>query len=698
MIEQPLPARVVATLWACEQYGYRVELPDSLDGEIRDDILRRAMWETTNTFLECTRKYQAVAWAGNANLAFAGSPASPSDRKSKFLHALICLKTIELSILHHRETTAEPLMVHLGNKPLWDFRKKLLRLCEKYGLELPPASEVSPEPDAENESEPDGPEELGYCGATSENETFVPELNRKLKVLERSVKRSLTAFPPLRWLAGKGIDCLALLVAIYQVIFRCAFSCYYRSAANRIMKRMDGPNNVFLYFEIRSGRNRDARSYLAWKYSEKFTSMLPEHASPIPFTHLPRTNAPFSFAAMIWARQALLQMKKQPLDGCVVVNFLFTPMMLWKLRVRKRDKGLRMRKRLRDWGDADEDFISGLIYQEFRNALIANNSFALELGKSYQQFFSALAPGVVIQADALSKGARQFTTNARRRGCQVIYVADRICTRLRTSNQLIADDGDNPHFPDRCVVFDGISRDELIRQGFAANRIYHYHRNFGAHRSEKPRSHRPRKILVLLQDHMDHLSVLIAVGAEIARTIPEVKIIFQEHPDFPVGEEVKSRLIHDAPGRLRFLGRGKKVDYTDVMAVVTGYSTAAISGVLQGAPLIWMRRQIDNSVYGADYLERIGFAADSHSDALAILRRLLALDPQTVADCATATAAAHEIFASSAEGSDRPLAATLEQALSDSFSEISGQSPRVAVDTGVMRELPATASQTNANP
>ena len=664
MTRDPLRTCVVAVVKHCGQFRYRVELADGFDDAQRTLITRRALLETTETFLACTRDFQSIAWIGTANLAFAHFRYSPQDCKSNFLHGYVCLKMLELSFTQQKEKSAK-LAIRVEVTLPESFRKDLKWLCKKYGVEM----QISPEPSAKTSGESDP------RGAQADHGAFIPELLRKVETIRTSIFRKSKGRSPYKRLVRAGMDGLVRCAWLYHICLRVAFHCYYRAALKRAVRRMGTTDKVFLYFEIRSGRNREVGSYLEWKYSAEFLARL-RNSSPIPFAHLSNKAAPYSREAMSWARRSLRQLETDPSHGCVVANFLMSPRKLLKSHLSKPPERKGMRKRLKEMAAANDDFLATLFYEEFRSSISVTQTHVVELAECYRELFGAMEPGVVIQADAIARGARQFTACARRRGGQVIYVADRICTRLRTSNQLIADEGDNPHLPNRCVVFEEISNQELIRQGFAADHIYHYHRNSGALEDAPTRLDAPprRDILVLLQAYTDNMGVMISAGVEILRNHPDLRVILQEHPHFPVSGDTKSRLLQEMPGRLRFLARGEKVDYAGILAMITGYSTAAIPGVLLGTPLIWLRREIDNSVYGEAYLGPIGFAADSTGEVLEIVARLRERDPQTVAECAAAVVAVREIFSSSSGHLYQSLAGALDQALSDSFSAMAARS------------------------
>ncbi|RYD19660.1 MAG: hypothetical protein EOP88_18120 [Verrucomicrobiaceae bacterium] len=650
----PVP-HLLAIFEPCEQYRYRVDFPDLTDERARDELFRSALLEVTATFLECTAKFQSVAWIGPANLSFADSMSSPSDRKSKFLHMLVSLRVIERRLSDLRAAGTEAFRIETGVHLPRDFRRKLEKLCKRYDIGL-------------SACEADTVEEAPSHQGAPNQEVFAVQPLDAIAAFYVGAKRRLSGRERLLPLLKQVTDALSFLAWIYQYALRGAFTFYYKAAAERVLKRMDGERNVFLYFEIRSGTNREVEPYLRWKYGSGFVSDHTERSSVIPFTHLSGTNAAFSLQAMIWARRALLNMERNPADGCVVVNFLLTPAMMWKLRSRraeKRDKVLRRLGKFRQ-----RDLISRIIYREFGVMLDGTNAFAMEMAKCYQQFFATLSPGVVIQADALSKGARQLTTCARRRGGRVIYLADRICTALRTSNQLVRDGGDNPHIPDRCVVFDEITRREMLRQGFAEKDIHHYQRDFGTVSGDAATGGGGSEIRVLLQDYMDHLAVLISTGVALARAFGDLTVVFQEHPDFPVDGSVKSRLLEEFPGRILFPKRGERTGHHGVLAMLTGYSTAAVPGVLAGVPLIWLRRQVDNSIYGEPYLERIGFAADTTSEVISRVRKLRENDPETTAGCSRHVEAAREIFRVSTGDPDPSPATVLDRAVADSLAEI----------------------------
>ncbi len=286
----------------------------------------------------------------------------------------------------------------------------------------------------------------------------------------------------------------------------------------------------------------------------------------------------------------------------------------------------------------------------------------------------------MIQADAAAKTARHFTACARQRGGRVIYVADRICTDLRTSNQFIVDDGENLHIPDRCVVFDQVSRDEFLRQGMRENLIHTYHRNFAQGRGAIPKEgHEPlTQVVILLQAYEDNMEGMVRLGTDIATRLKKVAVVYQEHPNFPVCDRMKTKLLDAAPGRIRFLEPGESVEYQDTLAMVTGYSTAAVPGILQGVPLIWLRRQVDNSIIGEAYLGRIGFAADKSEEVLSYLKRLYRKDGRMLKACAKAAAETRKIFIPTCSPPGTTLGDALLKAREESFAEIASATARPA--------------------
>lgn len=667
MIDSPTAAIVVAVVKPCEQYRFRVDLPKTLSREVRSDIRRRALQEINDCFLDCTRIYQAMAWLGASNLSFANTRHSPSDSKSEFLHLLICLKIIALSLIHHQANPpageSPPYAVEVETTLSFSSRKGLLKLCEECGMELVRMPDTA--------ARVRGQMRIG--GAYRRTRRLINPLSIKpikgLEIARRWMIGRLTRWPWTR----RGVDALmrAFIFVFWPipVAARLVFSFYYRATAARILARLDGPQNVFLFYDLRG--KRDLESYWRWKYGTTFYSGTSETAAYIPFRHIARRGHSYSLTAMIWAYQALKRMEKDPLTGCVVVNYLIPAPRLLEVQFLRNGHRRKVRRNLVELERTAPNFFARAIYKEFINALDLNRAFPVEVTACYDTFFGALAPGVVVQADAIAKTARHFTASARRRGSRVIYVADRICTSLRTSNQLITDDGDNPHLPDRCVVFDQVSKDEFVRQGMAAEDIQSYNRNFTAELST-PSEERPEQpqVVILLQAYEDNIGGMVRLGEEIARKRPELTVLYQEHPNFPICPRVKLGLLQEWPGRLSFLEAGGSVDFATTLALITGYSTAAVPGVLAGVPLIWLRRQIDNSVYGETYLNRIGFAADKADEVNSILKRLLRRDPATLEACIAATAEAKAIFTPSSALAARTLPEALAQAINDSFAEI----------------------------
>jgi hypothetical protein len=670
MTDRPTAALVVAVVKPCEQYRYRVELPPTLDREVRVNIRHRALEEVNECFLGCTRIYQAMSWLGNSNISFADSRHSPSDSKSEFLHMLICLKVIDLSYRHYLENSppgeTPQCAVEVEITLPTSARKGVIKLCAERGMEL------VRKPDAIARAR--GRVRIGGIYRSSQH-GGIPFALQPIKYVE-SLRGAVTRrLAPLPWLR-RGVNILfrawILLLWPIPIAARAIFSFYYRAAAARVLKRLDGPGNVFVYFDLRLGRNRDIGAYMRWKYGTAFTSGAANGSSAIPFTHIARPAHAYSFGAMVWAYQVLKRMETDPLAGCVVVNYLVPASRLLEVHVLRGDQRRKIRRKLVELERDAGDFFPQIIYKEFIASLDLNHGFPVEVSTCYDAFFGAMAPGVVVQADAVAKTARHFTASARRRGSRVVYVADRICTSLRTSNQLIADNGDNPHFPDRCVVFDQVSKDEFVRQGMPAEDIHSYYRNFATETAapSEPSASGLLQVVILLQAYEDNIGGMVQLGETIARKHPELTVIYQEHPNFPVCHRVKSKLLKEMPGRLRFLEPRETVDFAKTLALVTGYSTAAVPGVLHGVPLIWLRRQIDNSIYGEAYLHRIGFVADKADEVNSILKRLIRRDPATLEACVAATAEAKAIFTPSSAQAARTLPEALAQAISDSFEEI----------------------------
>jgi hypothetical protein len=679
-------ALVVAHVIPCEQYRFRIKLPGIIDRQVRASLRRQALQEVTDTFLDCTRQYQAIAWVGAANMAFMHSPSSPRDSKSKFFHLLICAKLVELSLQHFRNLQSEGVAREYGVAietalPV-EGRIAFRNLREEFGVSLliSAPGEIKP---------------LGQVGGefrAKENLAgrFAPQPIKAIRGFRADVARQLAGRRHLRQCAKNVIHCAGQLFWPILIIARLLFTLWYRPAAARLLKHRDSSKNILAYFDGREGRSRNVGSYVRWKYGSALDSTVKAGSSLIVFSHLIQPENAYSVSAMRWAYQTLQDMKRQPSEGCVVVNYLISPSFLLKLYFRRKRQMKCKRGRLVRMKRETTDFVSRMIFDEFISTLEKTNAFAIEVSMGHQQFFNLIRPGVVVQADALAKTARQFTACARKVGNRVIYIADRICTRMRTSNQLIADEGSNFHFPDRTVVFDRITRDEFVRQGIPEGRIYSYCRNFSLANAASPsmvaEKHKvkQKQVVVFLQDYPDSMGALIRVGMAVAAHFSNLHVLFQQHPNFPVCEKAKNKILLDSPERLHFHKPGEALDYSRTVALITGYSTAVVPGVLQGIPLIWLRRSIDNSVYGEDYLQRIGFAADSVADVIIIMKRLFRRDVESLRECASVTTEARAIFTPPSAQEGRSLASALQQALSESFDEIAASAGEVPQPSGVV--------------
>lgn len=670
MTDGLLPTMVVAAVIPCEQYRYRVKLPDTLDRKVRLDLRRQALDEVNKCFLDCTRIYQAMAWLGSSNVSFTDSRHSPSDSKSEFLHMLICLKVIDLSHRYYLEcspsgnTPAFSLKVETSLPP--NVRRGVMKLCEERGIELVRNADLV--------TKTRGRVRIGgvYRSLQHDGVPFVLQPIKHLESLRGALIQYLPTIFGIRRLVNLFLRAGVLIFWPIPIAARLIFSFYYRAAAARILARLNGPKNVFVYFDLRLGRNRDIGAYLRWKYSTAFGSEAVNGSRTIPFTHIARPEHAYSFRAMIWAYQVLKRMEKDPLTGCVVANYLLPASKLLEIHFLRSDQRRNVRRKLVELERDADDIFQQMMFKQFIASLDLSHGFSLELSTCYNLFFGALAPGVVVQADAVAKTARHFTACARRSGSRVIYVADRICTSLRTSNQFVADGGDNFHLPDSCVVFDQVSKDEFTRQGMAVEDVYSYYRNFVVDTNvpAAPGVSELTQVVILLQAYEDNIGGMVRLGEEIARKHPELLVIYQEHPNFPVSSHVKSGLLKKWPGRLRFLVPREPVDYSKTLALVTGYSTAAVPGVLYGVPLIWLRRQIDNSIYGEAYLNRIGLVADKAEEVNSILKRLIRRDPEELAVHVAAAAEAKAIFTPPSALAARTLPEALAQAINASFVAI----------------------------
>lgn len=669
---------VVAVVKPCEQYRFKVELPQDLDRATRVEMRSRALREANAAFLECSRSYQAVGWVGIANVAFADTKTAPSDSKSEFLHSLICMKLIQLSAEHFRThgLAGEGTLLVLKIQASLTFptRKLLGKLCEDVNVELRlenrdgtgflPKSKIG------------GAYRPGRQGGGA----FVLWPIKRIEDFRAGAVRRMAGKRHLKKCFNRVMQLVILLHWPFPIIARVLFSVIYQMMALPLLRQMDGPRNAFVYFDLRLGKNRDVGSYLRWKFGD--LSLVgsggpgprPTH---IPFSHLPRPGQAYSFSAMVWAFKSLRKMKSQPLEGCVVVNYLIPSSLLLKVQLRRKAQRKSKRRKLRALQREAPDFLTRHIYDEFITALDHSNAFPVELSRCYKRFFDLMTPGVVIQADAAAKTARHFTSCAHHRGGQVVYVADRICTSLRTSNQFVYNEGENPHVPDRCVVFDQVSHDEFLRQGIPENHVHTYHRNFAVGReSAAVINGNGSQVVILLQAYEDNIEAMVRVGTDIIDRVKDVKVIYQEHPNFPLCARMKEKLLAAYPKRLRFLKPGEPVDYQHTLALVTGYSTAAVPGVIQGVPLIWLRRQIDNSIFGEAYLDRIGFAADKSDEVISLLKRLRKKERQMLKACELASQEAREIFIPTCSQPGTALSDALEMALEGSFAEIQAAASR----------------------
>ena len=669
MTEDSLPEIVVATLTGCEQYRFRVSLPTDFDKSLRSGIRKQSLRETGDALLNCTRRYQAIGWSGSGNPAFTDSKLNPSDSKSDFLHLLGCLRMIELSHDHlksvHAGRPAVFLLVIRAPVP-FSTLKGFAKLAEASGLEIrdemPAANRLPPVQIGGN-----------YRAAQPERPPFQHQPLQQLGRMRLAARR-FSAIPLLGPLAGALLRYTALACWPFSFTARALFSVYYRKQVCRILKNPQREKNLHLYVEIRGGKDRDVRHYLRWKYGTEIAGADHGARSIHPFTHLSRPGQAYSLAAMIWARQSLKRMAAAPEEGCVLVNYLIGPGGQLRLRRHRIAERQRVGSLLFAMRDEATTFIEKMIYSEFRSTLHATNAFALEIAACYDAYFSILPPGVVVQADAVAKTARQFTASARHLGGKVIYLADRICTRLRTSNQLITDESANLHFPDHFVIFDQVTRGEFLRQGVAEERIHLYQRAFGGGGGEPSAgegAERRNQVVVFLQAYVDNIGAMVRTGLEIARRMPELEVVFKEHPSYPVCDRMKAKVSAEIPDRLRFLPSREAPQLSRALAMVTGYSTAAVPGILQGVPLVWLRRQVDNSVYGGEYLGRIGFAADGTEDVISILQLLVQHDPPTLEACSRAREQVAEIFTHPDGVPASSFSEALESAMDDSFRRIS---------------------------
>ncbi len=663
MTEKTVVRTLVAQVVPCGQYRYRVEFPPAIPQADRSAMMDQAQQESVATFLECTQKYQALAWIGDANLAFAECRTQPSDRKSNFLHLLLCLKAVELGVIYARSRMPDSVLV-LEVRALLPriFKEKLRKLAKLIGvrveLKVEEVTRTSKTDDDSNDRR-----------SPREKDAFDAEWIARITESRRRAMKKFSGKVLPRVIARFCFSIAHSFAWSFHVAARAIFQYRYRASFRRITRKQAGKLAVFLHVESRSGRQRDVAGYLDWKYDPNFVQNLRSNRAVIPFTHFSQTVAVYSLTAMKWSMESLRNLESETSGGCVTVNFLPSLVDLWQLRSRKRMACKIVRGRLRKLRNASPDFLSRTIYDEFRVTLNETEANVMVLENGYQTLFDPFPPGIVIQADALSKGARQVTASIRRRGGQAIYVADKICTQERTSNQLLGDESGNPHFPDRCVIFDSISRDELIRQQFPTARIHQYQRTFPKF-EKNPRAPSTHSVLVLLQDYLDNLDELLVTGAAIAHAIPDVEIVFQEHPDFPVAPSVKTRIQSNMPDRLRFLAKGEKFSSVSPLCVITGYSTAAVPWVLEGVPLIWLRGQVDNSATVGACLSQIGFPSDSTDETVALVNSLRVRLPETSSALPGFVESSRMIFLPFSVDDDTSLASVLQEVIERSSADL----------------------------
>lgn len=611
----------MATFVSCPQMKFRVELSPEIDLATRTAIERQALVEANETFLDATRRYQEIGWFGCANLAFTEARHTPSDSKTELLHALQCLKMV---VLAHRQLALRAGSVRVETWLPLRRRKEITTLCSELGLQfIDDAAAARPR------------EPIGgiYRASQKLGQSFS---NQPISWMDKARITVMDRLESQRWLrrATKAFfQTLTQPLRLPSMVARLAFQFVYGAAAVRVLVHRGSMRNVFAYFPNRSGRDRDVPGYLRWKFGTDFAGA---DFSLIPVSHIDRPGHPYSFAAMAWAWKSLQRLRDNPAGGCIVVNYLIPPTRLAGLWIERSDLS---RQLIRTLAADSEDFFRGVVHGEFTHGLAYGNGYALEVAEGYQNFVSQFPPGVVLQADAVSKGARPLTACARRNGGEAVYVSDRICTSLRTSNQFIRDAGDNPHLPTRIVAFDDVTRQEFLRQGMAEARIHRYGRDFTG--TVEPGR---EVVLIFLQAYIDNIGAMIGIGLDIARRFPDLRVVFREHPAFPVHARAKRKLLTEND-RVSFDGASG-----DVLAIVTGYSTAAVPGVMAGLPLIWLRRPVGNSVYGEEYLQRIGFPADDSAAVCDILARLRRSDPTTMAAVIAASSQAKEIFVPSSSG------------------------------------------------
>jgi hypothetical protein len=668
MSESVATEYIVATLKPCDQYRFRVQQPESFSQETRARIRKKALHEANETFLKCTRNYQRIAWADGANLAFADGRMSPSDSKSEFLHALICMHIIELCFLELQKCYGSPLHaefnVNVETALPPSARRYLASIARDLGIGLKKKHDLIGTSLLKRR--------IGgiYRAAKHVDQPFTLQPIRRLEIIKNVILRCVSAHSQLKRCLNWIISGMILLFWPIPIFARLIFGFYYRHAATKILRKLNSTKNVFVYFDLRLGRNRDVSKYMRWKYGTAFETKTGA-STIIPFTHLARFEQVYSFSAMIWAYQALKSMEDGKASGCFVVNYLLPAASLFQVHVQGGAYQRDVRRRLLLMKANSSGYFEKFMYAEFISNLSHTRFFPIELSKSYECFFGGMFAGAVLQADAVSKTARHFTASARKYGNHVLYVADRICTHLRTSNQLIDDGFESLHFPNRFIVFDQVTRAEFRRQGVVDSQIYSYTRDFSiAPTNDVCEELVKNQVVILLQAYEDNIGGMVRLGGALINALPDITVTYQEHPNFPVCNRVKADLARSHPKRLRFLAAGEKLNYQTILCLVTGYSTAAVPGILKGIPLVWLRRQVDNSIYGEDYLQRIGFVADKFDEVISRIRKIANHDSKTLEACVSATTEARSIFMPFPLEKSRDFGHAIMSAIDDSFEEI----------------------------
>lgn len=239
------------------------------------------------------------------------------------------------------------------------------------------------------------------------------------------------------------------------------------------------------------------------------------------------------------------------------------------------------------------------------------------------QFSKKLNKTLFIQAEAFLKN-RYCIAALRKQGHRVLSVSDRFYTKNRLSNIVVEQElseNNSITLPDSYAIFDQISKQTLMDNSFETNSIHIFKRGSDLQHLQNKQQNsnndeKPFTILILLQTLEDKPLQIIQ---DVVRAVEEQQqknahIIIKSHPNFPPEADVLTFLEGINISHSLYT---EAIDMDELTSkcdiAISAYSTATLTAVAQGKPIIWLPYISLNSLFLKDVYDSVGIKATDPS-------------------------------------------------------------------------------------